>query len=54
MIDHHSPEEGTRPYFITCIVEHDSIQLPLEHLIEGQMTEVNFDTFVSKGMGRQR
>ena len=36
-IDQHSPEEGTRPHFITYTVECDSIQVPLEHLIEGQM-----------------
>jgi hypothetical protein len=37
MVDQHSPEEGTRPHFITCTVEHDSIRLPLEHLVENQM-----------------
>lgn len=36
-IDHHIPEEGARPHFITCTVEHDSIRLPLEHLMEEQM-----------------
>ncbi|XP_006529808.1 selenocysteine lyase isoform X4 [Mus musculus] len=42
MVDQHSPEEGTRPHFITCTVEHDSIRLPLEHLVENQMAEVTF------------
>ncbi|XP_029394623.1 selenocysteine lyase isoform X2 [Mus pahari] len=37
VVDQHSPEEGTRPHFITCTVEHDSIRLPLEHLVEDQM-----------------
>ncbi|XP_005361748.1 selenocysteine lyase isoform X1 [Microtus ochrogaster] len=41
-IDQHSPEEGARPHFITCTVEHDSIRLPLEHLMEEQMAEVTF------------
>ncbi|XP_052048761.1 selenocysteine lyase isoform X2 [Apodemus sylvaticus] len=40
--DQHSPEEGTRPHFITCTVEHDSIRLPLEHLVQDQMAEVTF------------
>uniref|UniRef100_A0A8C6S014 Selenocysteine lyase n=1 Tax=Nannospalax galili TaxID=1026970 RepID=A0A8C6S014_NANGA len=37
-----SPEEGARPHFITCTVEHDSIRLPLEHLLEKQVAEVTF------------
>lgn len=37
VIDQHSPEEGARPHFITCTVEHDSIRLPLEHLMEEQV-----------------
>ncbi|XP_050019014.1 selenocysteine lyase [Alexandromys fortis] len=41
-IDQHTPEEGARPHFITCTVEHDSIRLPLEHLLEEQMAEVTF------------
>ncbi|KAM7339700.1 hypothetical protein ACRRTK_000315 [Alexandromys fortis] len=41
-IDQHTPEEGARPHFITCTVEHDSIRLPLEHLMEEQMAEVTF------------
>lgn len=36
-VDQISPEEGTRPHFITCTVEHDSIRLPLEHLVEDQV-----------------
>ncbi|KAK7813387.1 hypothetical protein U0070_007956 [Myodes glareolus] len=42
VIDQHSPEEGARPHFITCTVEHDSIRLPLEHLMEEQVAEVTF------------
>lgn len=41
-VDQISPEEGTRPHFITCTVEHDSIRLPLEHLVEDQVAEVTF------------
>ncbi|XP_060224837.1 selenocysteine lyase isoform X7 [Meriones unguiculatus] len=41
-VDQSSPEEGTRPHFITCTVEHDSIRLPLEHLMEEQVAEVTF------------
>ncbi|ERE85900.1 selenocysteine lyase [Cricetulus griseus] len=37
MIDQYIPEEGARPHFITCTVEHDSIRLPLEHLMEEQI-----------------
>lgn len=36
-IDQYGPEEGARPHFITCTVEHDSIRLPLEHLMEEHM-----------------
>ncbi|XP_016834629.1 selenocysteine lyase isoform X1 [Cricetulus griseus] len=42
MIDQYIPEEGARPHFITCTVEHDSIRLPLEHLMEEQIAEVTF------------
>lgn len=42
VIDQHIPEEGARPHFITCTVEHDSIRLPLEHLMEEQVAEVTF------------
>ncbi|XP_004868458.1 selenocysteine lyase isoform X3 [Heterocephalus glaber] len=37
-----SPREGARPHIITCTVEHDSIRLPLEHLVEEQVAEVTF------------
>ncbi|XP_073928219.1 selenocysteine lyase isoform X2 [Castor canadensis] len=36
-VEQHSPGDGTKPHFITCTVEHDSIRLPLEHLVEEQM-----------------
>ncbi|XP_047400920.1 selenocysteine lyase isoform X3 [Sciurus carolinensis] len=42
VVEQHSPEEGARPHFITCTVEHDSIRLPLEHLVEEQVAEVTF------------
>lgn len=42
LLEQHSPEEGARPHFITCTVEHDSIRLPLEHLVEEQVAEVTF------------
>ncbi|KAF7462172.1 selenocysteine lyase isoform X2 [Marmota flaviventris] len=42
VVEQHSPEEGARPHFVTCTVEHDSIRLPLEHLVEGQVAEVTF------------
>lgn len=29
--------EGATPHFVTCTVEHDSIRLPLEHLVEEQV-----------------
>ncbi|XP_035942352.1 selenocysteine lyase isoform X3 [Halichoerus grypus] len=29
-----SPLDGATPHLITCTVEHDSIRLPLEHLVE--------------------
>lgn len=32
-----SPVEGALPHIITCTVEHDSIRLPLEHLVEEQV-----------------
>ncbi|PNJ34939.1 SCLY isoform 18, partial [Pongo abelii] len=34
---HHSPVKGAKPHFITSSVEHDSIRLPLEHLVEEQV-----------------
>ncbi|KAF6362121.1 selenocysteine lyase [Rhinolophus ferrumequinum] len=30
------------PHFVTCTVEHDSIRLPLEHLVEEQVAAVTF------------
>ncbi|XP_036174658.1 selenocysteine lyase isoform X2 [Myotis myotis] len=38
----HSPVEGTMPHIITCTVEHDSIRLPLEHMVEEQVAAVTF------------
>ena len=32
--EHPRPVAGALPHFITCTVEHDSIRLPLEHLVE--------------------
>lgn len=32
--ERHSPAAGAAPHFITCTVEHDSVRLPLEHLVE--------------------
>ncbi|XP_023980243.1 selenocysteine lyase isoform X5 [Physeter macrocephalus] len=40
--EHPSPVEGALPHIITCTVEHDSIRLPLEHLVEEQVAEVTF------------
>ncbi|XP_022423816.1 selenocysteine lyase isoform X11 [Delphinapterus leucas] len=37
-----SPVEGALPHIVTCTVEHDSIRLPLEHLVEEQVAEVTF------------
>ncbi|XP_023577824.1 selenocysteine lyase isoform X2 [Octodon degus] len=37
-----SPGKGARPHIITCTVEHDSVRLPLEHLVEEQVAEVTF------------
>uniref|UniRef100_A0A8C4FEK1 Selenocysteine lyase n=1 Tax=Catagonus wagneri TaxID=51154 RepID=A0A8C4FEK1_9CETA len=37
-----SPVEGALPHFVTSSVEHDSIRLPLEHLVEEQVAEVTF------------
>ncbi|KFO32463.1 Selenocysteine lyase [Fukomys damarensis] len=37
-----SPREVARPHIVTCTVEHDSIRLPLEHLVEEQVAEVTF------------
>ncbi|XP_054335387.1 selenocysteine lyase isoform X8 [Pongo pygmaeus] len=39
---HHSPVKGAKPHFITSSVEHDSIRLPLEHLVEEQVAAVTF------------
>ncbi|XP_063501884.1 selenocysteine lyase isoform X3 [Symphalangus syndactylus] len=36
---HHSPVKGAKPHFITSSVEHDSIRLPLEHLVEEQVAD---------------
>ncbi|XP_036110074.1 selenocysteine lyase [Molossus molossus] len=38
----HSPAEGALPHIVTCTVEHDSVRLPLEHLVEEQMAAVTF------------
>eukprot|EP00069_Balaena_mysticetus_P012658 bmy_21794T0 len=40
--EHPSPVEGALPHIITCTVEHDSIRLPLEHLVQEQVAEVTF------------
>lgn len=32
--ERHRLVEGATPHFVTCTVEHDSIRLPLEHLVE--------------------
>ncbi|XP_066883374.1 selenocysteine lyase isoform X3 [Kogia breviceps] len=40
--EHPSPVERALPHIITCTVEHDSIRLPLEHLVEEQAAEVTF------------
>ena len=31
-----SPLDGAAPHLVTCTVEHDSIRLPLEHLVQEQ------------------
>ncbi|XP_035575787.1 selenocysteine lyase isoform X3 [Canis lupus dingo] len=36
------PLAGAVPHLITCTVEHDSIRLPLEHLLEEQVAAVTF------------
>ncbi|KAM5229425.1 selenocysteine lyase [Ctenodactylus gundi] len=41
-VEQHSPGEGAKPHFVTCTVEHDSIRLPLEHLVNEQVAEVTF------------
>lgn len=28
------PAEGALPHVVTCTVEHDSVRLPLEHMVE--------------------
>ncbi|KAF5919321.1 hypothetical protein HPG69_010721 [Diceros bicornis minor] len=40
--EHHSPAEGATPHFVTCTVEHDSIRLPLEHLVKEHVAAVTF------------
>nr|XP_012807830.2 selenocysteine lyase isoform X1 [Jaculus jaculus] len=47
----HIPEEEAKAHFVTCTVEHDSIRLPLEHLVEEQVADVTFVP-VSKASGR--
>ncbi|XP_036610980.1 selenocysteine lyase [Trichosurus vulpecula] len=42
---------GAKPHFITCTVEHDSVRLPLEHLVKEGVAEVTFVP-VSKLNGR--
>ncbi|XP_027960963.1 selenocysteine lyase isoform X4 [Eumetopias jubatus] len=37
-----SPLDGATPHLITCTVEHDSIRLPLEHLVEERVAAVTF------------
>nr|XP_017499602.2 selenocysteine lyase isoform X5 [Manis javanica] len=49
--ERHSPAAGAAPHFITCTVEHDSVRLPLEHLVEEHVAEVTFVP-VSKVNGR--
>ncbi|KAB1279214.1 Selenocysteine lyase [Camelus dromedarius] len=39
--EHHSPVAGALPHCVTCLVEHDSIRLPLEHLVEEQVAGVD-------------
>ncbi|XP_025786366.1 selenocysteine lyase [Puma concolor] len=34
--------DGAMPHLITCTVEHDSIRLPLEHLVKEQVAAVTF------------
>lgn len=40
--ERHRLVEGATPHFVTCTVEHDSIRLPLEHLVEEQVAAVTF------------
>ncbi|KAF6362124.1 selenocysteine lyase [Rhinolophus ferrumequinum] len=40
--ERHRLVEGAMPHFVTCTVEHDSIRLPLEHLVEEQVAAVTF------------
>ncbi|XP_057601376.1 selenocysteine lyase isoform X4 [Hippopotamus amphibius kiboko] len=40
--EHPSPVVAALPHVITCTVEHDSIRLPLEHLVEEREAEVTF------------
>ncbi|XP_043851426.1 selenocysteine lyase isoform X2 [Dromiciops gliroides] len=47
----HGLVSGARPHFITCTVEHDSVRLPLEHLVREGAAEVTFVP-VSKLNGR--
>ncbi|XP_014444598.1 selenocysteine lyase [Tupaia chinensis] len=39
---HPSLMEGAVPHVVTCTVEHDSIRLPLEHLVSEQVAAVTF------------
>ncbi|XP_045053938.2 selenocysteine lyase isoform X3 [Desmodus rotundus] len=34
--------EGDAPHIVTCTVEHDSVRLPLEHLVEEHVAAVTF------------
>ncbi|KAM7160360.1 selenocysteine lyase isoform 6-T12 [Macrochelys suwanniensis] len=38
----HKRAAGTTPHFITSNVEHDSVRLPLEHLVKEHMAEATF------------
>ncbi|XP_028366309.1 selenocysteine lyase isoform X1 [Phyllostomus discolor] len=37
-----SPAEGALPHIVTCTVEHDSVRLPLERLVEERVAAVTF------------
>ncbi|XP_054427194.1 selenocysteine lyase [Pteronotus mesoamericanus] len=45
------PAEGAMPHIVTCTVEHDSIRLPLERMVERGEAEVTFVP-VSPASGR--
>ncbi|XP_006016036.1 selenocysteine lyase isoform X1 [Alligator sinensis] len=38
----HSKPQGATPHFVTSSVEHDSVRLPLEHLVRENMAEATF------------